>query len=549
MEPREVQRQPRARSGVGPDTWVIAAWWLVVVTLGFLRWDWTGDGVRHLFAIVDGSGPLVGEPRWVLFPAFLYALLRPFVVLGLATSGAALARVMMGLTVLAAGAYMVALRACLVTAGVEPRRRAAALALAGATAGLLLLSTDLMEPLFGAALVVVALAWAGRRVSRLDATPVDRRRALVVTVAVIAFASLLYQGLVLALGLLPLVFPRETLRDRRALLQAALVLAVIPVVMVGTLMLTGDGLAHAVKRAVQGEENPLYRNFLTKDGSGARLGARVVAIVGGPPQGFVVLTNFHGFNGLIAGLRGHGNRADALATLARLALGGAIVLAGLVAAIRRRDRAVLIAFAALMVLPIVRCQQYGYLKFYVFLPVIAAFAAARARPLVVGALAAALVWFNVSPLGQVGRVRASSRAHREVAAAYQQAGPRSCWMTTAWVPPYWIEWPGRACGVLNELAHGHGQTETEVIAQSHVALTTCLDACFCGSEGVYMDDMTDPAPLVDLARHFQYTSFDVGTLAVSAARADRLSAGFYRYPAEDQRRICESLTRARSGAR
>jgi hypothetical protein len=547
-EPRgETAGRPRREAPV--DLWVIAAWWVVVVALGFLRWDYTGDGLRHLPPIVDGGGPRLGEPRWILFPGMLWALLRPFVVLGIAPTVQGLARVMTGATVLAAGAYMLALRACLAAAGIDSRRRAAALALAGLSAGLFLPSTDLMEPIFGATLVMVALGWAARRVARLDASEADRRRALLVTVAAIAVAALLYQGLVLALGLLPLVFPRETLRDRRAQLQAALILAAIPLVMVGPLVLGGDSLQRALGRALQGEENPLYRSYLKKTGPFARVTATIVALVGGPPQGLVQVGDFHGFNGLIAGLRGGEGRSQALGILGRFAFGGGIILAGVIAAIRRRDRAVLIAFTVLMILPLVRSQQYGYIKYYIFLPVVVAFAAGRARPGLVGLLAAVLVWLHV--VSWVRALPGEHRDYREHAAVYEQAGAQGCFFTPAWAPPYSFLWPGRVCGVLTALASGHGDTDAQVIAGAHARMTAALDACFCESSGVYADDLTESLrpQLAESARQFRYTSFDLGELVLPEGRASRVSPPdvlrpLYRYPPDDQRRICESVKRA-----
>jgi len=540
----------RARDLRAPDVGVIAAWWLVVLALGFLRTDYTGDGLRHLPPILAGSGPHLGEPRWLLFPALLYGLLRPFVALGLATSAAGLARVMMGATVLAGLGYMLALRACLVARGFDARHRAAALALAGATAGILLPSSDLMEPIFGAAIVVGGLAWAARRAWAPGATPADHRRALLVAVGAITAAALVYQGLVLALGLVPLVVPREALRDRRGLLLAALILAIVPVTMVGTLVAAGNGVGHAVGRALQGEENHFYSSFLKKSG----LSARVVPVLAGPPQGLVALGDFRGFNGLIASLRGGPGRREALETLATLGFAALLVWVGVAAAARRRDIAVLLAFASLLILPVVRCQQYGYLKFYIFLPVVAAFAAAPARPLVTGAAALALLVLNTGTT--FANLPAERRVAREQAAVYAEAGPRSCWLTTAWIPRYSFRWPGKTCAVLGSLGSAGGATDAEVLAAGHAALTGCLEACFCQSSSVLTEDMTTvgagPA-MADSARQFRYTAFDLQQLLLPPSRAEVASAAgalvpVFRYSAPDQRRLCESVTHARANA-
>jgi hypothetical protein len=201
-----------------------------------------------------------------------------------------------------------------------------------------------------------------------------------------------------------------------------------------------------------------------------------------------------------------------------------------------------------MLLPVVRCQRYGYLKYYIFMAVIAAFAAAPAPPALVGALAAALLWLNVG--GTALSMPAARRAYDRQVAAYARADAQSCWVGTAWIPPYSFKWPGRVCGVLARLASGHGQTEAEVEDAARASLGDCLDACFCRSSGVYFEDMTEPAAplLAASAQQFKYTAFDLGELVLPESRAERISdpaaSPVYRYPAADQRRICESLTRA-----
>jgi hypothetical protein len=267
----------------------------------------------------------------------------------------------------------------------------------------------------------------------------------------------------------------------------------------------------------------------------------------------VYLQDFRGFNSMLAGLRGGPDRSEALWSLFRFVLGGGIVLAGLLAALRRKDRGLLIAFAVMMILPLARHQQYGYLKFYIFMAVLIAYGAARARPAVVAVLAVALLWINVKP--RLSSVPEGLAHYHQHAATYAQVGPRSCWVTPAWVPPYFFLWPGRICGVLATLASGHGQTEHDVVAAAHASTTSCLEACFCESSAVFTDDMTEVSAqdLVTLGQTFQYTALDLGDLVVSTARAERLSpAGaskpILRYPLAEQQRICGVLTRARAAA-
>jgi hypothetical protein len=316
--------------------------------------------------------------------------------------------------------------------------------------------------------------------------------------------------------------------------------------MIGALMLSGDTASHALARALKGEENVLYASWNRKPG----LGSRAIALVAGAPAGLVYLTEFHGFNGVLANLRGGPGRLLAIETLGLFGLGVALVVAAGISAVRRRDGALLFAFGVMMLLPVVRSGQYGYLKFYIFMAVIAAFAAVRARPALVASAAVALVLANAGPI--VLSLKPARRDYREDSKVYARAGAQSCWVTTAWIPRFNFRWPGQVCGVLAQLASGHGQTEAEVEDMARASLTACLDQCFCRSSGVYFDEMSESAEpwLTLLAKQFRYTTFDLEQLMLPAARAERVSEAdgppIYRYPTADQRRICEGLTRARA---
>ena len=293
--------------------------------------------------------PRLGEPRWLLFPPFLFAALRPAVSLHLVHDVEGLTRLMMAYTVVAAAIYLCSVRACLVALGIPASRRAAALGVAGFSAGLFFASMDLMEPIFGATVIALGLAVAATRAARPGATATDQRTALLIAVAGVAMAALLYQGLILGLGLVPLVIPNTTLRDRRAWLASALILAIVPLVIVGVLMINGNSPGHALFRALRGEENPLYQTYLKRPG----LMAYVVALVAGPPQGLVTLPDFHGFNGVLAALGIAGSRGSTIVLLFRLGAGVVLVGAGVLHALRRRDSKLLIAFGLLLLLPLV----------------------------------------------------------------------------------------------------------------------------------------------------------------------------------------------------
>jgi hypothetical protein len=534
-------------AAAAPDLFVIAGWWALICAIGFLRKDFCGDGVRHLPALLGSALPHLGEPRWLFFPALLFVVLRPAVALGLVYDVEGLTRVMMGATVLAAGVYLLAVRACLTARGIAPGRRAAALAVAGGSAGLLVSATDLMEPIFGAALVAVGLAVAARRAAAPGASADDCRHALLTAVAAIAAATLLYQGLLVGLGLVPLVVPGRTLRDRRALAQAALILAAVPLVMIGALSAGGNSFGRGVARSVLAEENPLYRSYLGKPG----LAPYLVALTAGPPQGLVTLGEHHGFRGVLADLRAPATRWPALRVLARLGLAMAVLAVGAIAALRRHDWPLLWSFAALLVLPVLfRPQLYGYIKFYVLLPIVLAFGAARAPAAAAAAVAALLLSLNARPL--LAGLPAQRRFYSDRVEAYARADSRSCWLTTAWEPPFSFRWPGTVCPILGALAGGGGEDAARVAASARAALTACLEDCFCRSSAVFTDDMTETArPLVaDSARHFGYTAVDLEALVLPVQRARLASrAGsrlpVYRFPPDEQRRRCELVSRHR----
>jgi hypothetical protein len=536
---------PGGGGAAAPDLVVLAGWWTLIVAIGFLRTDFCGDGLRHLPALLQSARPHLGEPRWLLFPALLYLLLRPAVALGLVHDVAGLAHLMMAATVAAAGIYLLAVRACLTALGLPPGRRAIGLLAAGGSAGLLLAATDLMEPIFGATLVAVGLAAAARRAAAPGASAGDRRLALLVAVTAVAAATLLYQGLLLGLGLIPLVVPLRTLWDRRAWVPAALILAAVPLLMIGVPAANGNSLRHAVERALVAEENPLYRSYLAKPG----LTPYLVALVAGLPHGIVSLGEHHGFHGVLADLHDPATRRPALAILLRLGFSMVILAALALAAWRRRDWALLCSFAALAVLPVVRTQEYGYLKFFILMPIVLAFGAARAPKLAAAAVATLVLGLNAAPL--VAGLPAQRQLYDDRVAVYRRADAHSCWLTTAWIPRISFRWPGTVCPVLGSLASGAGEDPASVEAAGRAALTACLEDCFCRSSAVFTDDMIDAnaRPLVaDSARHFAYAAVDLQAVVLPLVRAEIVSRPgatppVYRYPPGEQRRRCGLVRR------
>jgi hypothetical protein len=533
-----------------PDLVVLVAWWLLVATIGFSRRDFGGDGLRHLPWILHNSTPHLGEPRWLLFPLFLFGLLRPLVTLGLVTTLEELNRPMMLATLVAAGAYLTAVRACLIGLGIGPTRRATALLLAGASSGLFLAATDLVEPIFGGALAVMGLAHIAGHSHASDSDPKERRRAVLVGIAMITAAALLYQGVILAVGLVPIFVSRATLWHWPTFIAVVALLVAFPILITAILVADGNSLHRALIRMFFLVDNPLYRNYGTKLG----LTKYLVAAVGGPPQGLFALTEFRGFNGLLAELRASEGRREALRTAAKFFLGDIALVAAVVAAARRRDFALLLGLATLLAMPVLlRPAQFGYIKYYILFPLVVAVAAARAPTRIALPLGLVILLSNFGTIVQ--GVRAERRTYAIREAVYARASPRSCWLTTGWGPVVSFRWPGKVCGILGTLAGGAGEDVDQLLHDVRATLTDCIDNCFCHSANVFTDDMlADSAALVtENARYFQYSTIDLLSILIPASRAPRVTSAaeprpIYTYASEDQQRICASVEAQRQSS-
>jgi len=391
---------------------------------------------------------------------------------------------------------------------------------------------------------VIGLGYAAA--GRPDAP--DARRRILIAVAAIALGGLVYQGVSLAIGLLPLVVPfRELLRPRTAV-PAAMILAMVPIVMIGLLLVTGDSLAHAATRVALGAENPLNRSFLQRPG----LEPYVVALVAGPPLGVLQMGEFVGFNRVLAQLSDPNARGAAIWTLVLFLLGGVIVAALMFAAARARAWWVLVGFAALLVLPVLlHPDYYGYTKFYILFPVVLAVAAVHLPARVAGTIALIVALINV-PARVDGLIQERAFA-RVVTPVYEAAGTKACWVTSGWVPPLWMRWRGQNCGILNTLAWGTGENANRLLATQHRALTECLEACFCRSSEVLTDNMTSDARSVvqQLATRFGFDRIAIGDLLLRPGEGETLTPGdrpILRYRPDRQHQVCDAI-RARSAAR
>ena len=338
------------RGGARIDLVVLCALSGLLIGLAAARRDFLGDGVRHLPAVL-ATHPKFGEPRWLLFPAIAWTWVRALSGVGVVTGADSAIQALLWMCVASGIAYLHAIRSWLVLECGDASRRAAALLLAGSCAPVLILFSDIAEPQIAAAVVICGLLYARRHRDDLNRA---NQGALVAIVA-IAIATLMYQGAILALGMLPLVAYPPSLGKWRLAATAGAAVFLVFVVMIGAQVAAGTTVRLATTTAVAGERNPLTRSLMGRP-SAAKY---VAAIVAGPPQGVVALENFSGIPSLVTALRGEDAQAAQRGILnaSRLLLGCVVVAILVAVGIRTASWRLLIALAVLLVLPVLRNQQ------------------------------------------------------------------------------------------------------------------------------------------------------------------------------------------------
>ena len=486
------------------DLLVILALASVIIAAGSLRRDFLGDGVRHLPAILSSRIP-TGEPRWLLFPALATLWVRLMSGMGLVAGEESALRALVVLSVASGILFLVSVRAWLRAECTDDRRRAAALLLAGSCAPFLILFSDIAEPQVAAGIAAAGLAWA--RVSRDEVRRAPA--AAFFAVAAIAIASLIYQGIILAFGMLPLVVSARTVSRRRVAVASGVAVLVVITTLVAAQIATGTPAAAAVTTVLGGERNPSTRSLMAERSPRKYLAAALA----GPPQGIVALKDYSGLRAMVSSLRSRDTAVTGIRNVALLLFGFAITGVLLLGGVRDHRWDVLAAAAVLVALPIIRNQQYAYVKFYILWPIPVALLAlgCRARTIwIAAAIALALNGWLVSE--EVRRGRDSASGAR---AAYAAATPSTCWLTTGWAPPFPYLWPGTTAPMLGTLATGIQPTD------QRAALTTALRRCFCESTSVWTNGTTRDADVVSsLASHFQYASIDLASLLIDPTEAN-----------------------------
>src|SRR5438552_469122 len=68
-----IQRDPLTR----PEAFALLGLSALLIAAACVRQQFIGDGVRHLQSAISSSHPLIGAPRWLLFPTLAWVLIHP----------------------------------------------------------------------------------------------------------------------------------------------------------------------------------------------------------------------------------------------------------------------------------------------------------------------------------------------------------------------------------------------------------------------------------------------------------------------------------------
>jgi hypothetical protein len=444
----------------------------------------------------------------------------------------------LALDVFAGVAYMLLIRKWLLLRSVAAPSRAAALLLAGMTVPLLRFSSDIVEVIVPATIALAGLVYLASR------SPEKVNKGLWIAAAAIAFAALLYQGIILAVALVPCATPRgATIRMRTIILFCA-ILAVTPLVMVTTIVASGTSPRTAIHLMLTGEENVLYRDRLASHR--LPIWERPIAAISlGAARSIIEIPDNRGFSGAIQLLANRATFIEGAAAIGGCLLALVMVVMGAVAVVRRMDWRIAIAFTGLLTLPVFR--GYAYLKLYGLMPAVVALAAAGSAPAIVLGAGAIIGSFNLTYLARdIARDR---NLARDIAPLYENAGASACWLTTAWGPPI-FGWPGSTCSMSQVLTDAHTDQVAAMIDQNNAAMVEAFRSCFCNSSAVYTDDVTESSQesVIALAKYYKFAGIDLTRLLWNPRRGvttfDRDGIVVFTYARPSQLEICDSLKSA-----
>jgi hypothetical protein len=310
------------------------------------------------------------------------------------------------------------------------------------------------------------------------------------TAAALAAASLIYQAIILAFAFLPLAAPIERLRRPSVFIGVLAVALCVPALMIGARLIAGDSPGVAVLTTFLGERGESMRASLAS----ATPLKWAAALAAGPPQAIVGLWKFQGLSLLWRDLLAVDT--DAVINAARLLAGLAVLGVLASATLRTRDWRLAVAVLGVLMLPIVRNQQYTYNKFYLLWPCVVALAAIKLQPRHIAAMATVVLTLNLIVLTrQIAEGRAR---YADARTAYANARGQDCFFTVDWGPPFWHTWPGSTTALIGMFWARNNQEH-----RGEDRISWSVKSCFCDAARVWTD-ATEAArtDLLRLTGHF-----------------------------------------------
>jgi hypothetical protein len=524
---------------VNLDKLLVALLLFIFLWVGLSRQDYAGDGLRHLDHILQSDLPTLGEPRWILFPVLLFAVVKPFVATGIVHSTAQAARVFCLFNVASGFIYLLCLRCFL--SELTTIGRTSVLLLAGGSYAFLSLVTDIIEPT-GA----VSMAIAGITFGRFHhALSISTR--VTIASASLALASLIYQGLAFGFFFLPAIFPFPFSAGRTYTLRVVALALMVPVVTIALTSFSAGTPQNAARRFIEGEGNRAMSLQYSHVSPKNLLGVMII----GPTYAFANIRQGRGLSGTIDLLRNPKTALQGVQSAVAWGFSAIAIVGALIFLALRKEFALLLAYAGMMTLPLLRMTQYGYMKYYVLMPFLAVLVTSRlkVRAVYVGALGTLLLMSNLNEISAQNAEVATLRLEvaREL---YPRIPSATCFLTNGWAPPI-VDWPGDSVSWLDIVGSGTSGSEEENAKLSSELLRERLKRLFCNCPAILTDSFVLPnlGGLQQELSQFHIHSIPLSKVVVRAPESAQVFASHrygvkftvYRFSSEDQQRACKAL--------
>jgi hypothetical protein len=525
--------------GETPDLFAIFVWAAIVTTFGALRVDFMGDGIRHLQQILANTKPSLGEPRWLLFPALLFFLVKPLQAVGLVATVEQAARAFVAFDLLAGFSYMLLIRTWLIARGAAPLARAGALVLAGMTVPMLQLSSNTAEVIIPATIALAGLVYLATR------QPGYGVQGLMIAAVAVTVASLLYQGLILAVALVPLALPRAASIVPTTVLLFCGILAPAPATMLIAMTANGVTGGDAMRQITTGMQNELYKAEMKS--KTLPVWPYIAALTAGPAENLVTIPRNRGIRGCVKLMSRRATLAEGIFETTGFLFALSVLFTSMILVARRREWRITAAFMGMSLLPVVWSFEYSYVKFYVLMPVIVAIVAAGESAIPMLAVGLAIGSFNSVHITR--EIMAGRRLSQDITPIFQRAGASACFVTTSWGPPA-IGWPGSVTSMNAVFSQGHSGGTAATVNLNNRAMIGSLRRCFCDSSAVLTDDIVDSSAdaVVALAANYEFSGLDLTEILWNADRGnvifERDDRRVLIYSRQAQTAICSKLVPA-----